>query len=105
MTRALRVEFIVFLCLVLSAPALAHGPAAWIQQGQFKNKNGELCCGERDCRELRDEDVKVVEGGYYIIPLKELVPYSEATPSLDGHYWRCEWGGTRKCFFAPTNST
>jgi hypothetical protein len=33
------------------------------------------------------------------------VPYQEAQPSPDGHYWRCAWGGTRKCFFAPPNAT
>jgi hypothetical protein len=32
------------------------------------------------------------------------VPFSEALPSPDGNYWRCQWGGTRKCFFAPPSS-
>jgi hypothetical protein len=37
--------------------------------------------------------------------LKETVPYQEAQPSPDGHYWRCAWGGARKCFFAPPTAS
>ena len=35
--------------LIALAPALAHGPADWIMQGQHKNTAGEWCCGEADC--------------------------------------------------------
>jgi hypothetical protein len=85
--------------------AYAHGPAEWIQRGGYKNAAGELCCGERDCFELADADVKVTPAGYHVISIGETVPFSEATPSPDGHFWRCAWGGQRKCFFAPLNST
>src|SRR5689334_24890749 len=81
--------------------ASAHGPAEWIQRGNNKNAAGELCCGERDCLELADADVSVTAGGYFVKSISETVPYSETLPSPDGHYWRCHWGGTRKCFFAP----
>jgi hypothetical protein len=84
--------------------AFAHGPAEWIQRGGYKNAVGELCCGERDCFELADADVKITPRGYYIVSIKETVPFSEATPSPDGKYWRCQWGGSRKCFFAPPGS-
>lgn len=86
-------------------PAKAHGPAEWIQRGGYKNAAGELCCGERDCFELGDGDVKVTASGYYIVSIKETVPFSEATPSPDGKYWRCQWGGARKCFFAPPSAS
>jgi hypothetical protein len=85
--------------------AYAHGPAEWIQRGGFKNALGELCCGERDCFELSEADVKVTPAGYFVISTKEIVPFSEATPSPTGTYWRCQWGGMRKCFFAPPSST
>lgn len=85
--------------------AQAHGPAEWIQRGGYKNAAGELCCGERDCFELADADVKITSAGYYIISIKETIPYSEAAPSPDGKYWRCQWGGARKCFFAPPGSS
>ena len=83
----------------------AHGPAEWIQHGGYKNAAGELCCGERDCFELADADVKTTSSGYFIVSMKETIPYQEATPSPDGRYWRCQWGGARKCFFAPPGST
>ena len=79
--------------------AYAHGPAEWIQRGGFKNAAGELCCGERDCFELSDADVKVTAAGYFVVSIRETIPFNEAKPSPDGRYWRCEWGGSRKCFF------
>jgi hypothetical protein len=84
--------------------ASAHGPAEWIQRGGFKNAAGELCCGERDCFELTSSDVSVTAAGYFVRSTKETVPFSEALPSPDGQYWRCQWGGARKCFFAPPSS-
>ena len=95
----------IAVLLLLATPALAHGPAEWIQRGGYKNSAGELCCGPRDCSELADGDVKITAAGYYVSSTKETVPFSEATPSPDGRYWRCAWGGSRKCFFAPPGST
>jgi hypothetical protein len=89
--------------MVGSVPA--HGPAEWIQRGGYKNPAGELCCGERDCFELTDADVKITAAGYFIKSIGETVPFSEATPSPTGTYWRCYWGGKRKCFFAPPGSS
>ena len=85
--------------------AYAHGPAEWIQRGEYKNALGVLCCGERDCAELSSADVRITSAGYYVISIKETVPFSEATPSPTGTYWRCQWGGHRKCFFAPPQNT
>ena len=95
----------IAVLLLLTTPALAHGPAEWIQRGGYKNSVGELCCGPRDCFELADGDVKVTPAGYYVTSTKETIPFSEATPSPDGRYWRCAWGGARKCFFAPPGSS
>lgn len=96
---------IVVLSLAMVVTALAHGPAAWIEGGGYKNAAGELCCGERDCFELADADVKVTAHGYLVVSTKETIPFAEATPSPDGKYWRCAWGGQRKCFFAPPGSS
>lgn len=92
---------LLYAGFLLASPALAHGPAQWIQDGKYTNAAGELCCGERDCFELSDDDVTATSAGYYIKSIKETVPYREATPSPDGKFWRCQWGGQRKCFFAP----
>jgi hypothetical protein len=99
------VSVISMLSLLSLSLAHAHGPAAWIQHGGYKNAVGELCCGEHDCVELRSADVKVTPAGYLIVSIKETVPFDEAAPSPTGTYWRCYWGGHRKCFFAPPGTT
>jgi len=91
--------------LFLSAFAFGHDAAQWIQDGKYRNAVGDLCCGERDCAELADGDIKVTAGGYLITSLGETVPFHEASPSPNGKYWRCYWGGKRKCFFAPPAAT
>lgn len=110
----------LFLCLSASscalAPAAAHGPAQWIEQGKYKNGAGELCCGEVDCGEKIAGTIEARADGYHvnatfrITPrggepiiehVREIVPHHQVQPSPDGVYWRCRWGGERKCFFAP----
>lgn len=86
---------------LLIGPAVAHDAADWIRQGDYKNGVGELCCGERDCSVLDDSDIRITAAGYFIKSINETVPFSEAAPSPNGRYWRCYWGGQRKCFFAP----
>lgn len=105
MRRTLRTVGALLAFALLVPAALAHGPAEWIEHGHYKNAAGELCCGERDSFELASDDVEVTASGYFIKSMKETVPFNQATPSPDGHYWRCQWGGERKCFFAPPPST
>lgn len=114
-----RAAMVLLMALAVGG-AQAHGPAEWIQRGSYKNNAGELCCGERDCGEMISGKVAATPHGYRVDALfriimpdgkiiidevHETVPYSEATPSPDGVYWRCRWGGTRKCFFAPPGSS
>jgi hypothetical protein len=104
LTRTGVVSRLVLAALVAAATlslASAHGPAEWIQKGGYRNAAGELCCGERDCFELAAGDVSVTATGYFVHSIRETVPFNEALPSPDGQYWRCQWGGSRKCFFAP----
>lgn len=89
------------LVLFLTTPAFAHGPAEWIQRENWKNALGELYCGEHDCVRLEDGDVRPVEGGYYIKSLEEFVPLKDVLPVSPDGFFRCQWGGMRKCFFAP----
>jgi len=103
--RCIRPLIASLTTLIMLSMAHAHGLAEWIQRGGYKNAAGELCCGERDCFELADADVKITPSGYYVVSIRETVPFQEATPSPDGRYWRCQWGGSRKCFFAPPSST
>lgn len=103
---------------LFSHVAAPHGAGEWIGRGDYKNPVGELCCGERDCSYMIAGQVKATPEGYEVDAVfrlefggtstdqyvKEFVPYREATPSLDGIYWRCFWGGKRKCFFVPPTS-
>lgn len=96
---------VVIAFQIMSAnKASSHGPADWINRGGYKNGVGEFCCGERDCFELPSSDIQITPRGYLIKSINELVPFHEATPSPTGTYWRCYWGGKRKCFFAPPGS-
>ena len=100
----------IAVLLLLATPALAHDSAKWIQDRAIKNAVGELCCGERDCASLAEGDITITARGYYIKSLTETVPFNEALPlpnipEAGGKYWRCQWGGSRKCFFAPPGST
>lgn len=113
----IRALWIVALLAGAIAPAAqAHGPAQWIEQGRHKNAANELCCGERDCGEKIAGTVVATPDGYQVNAtfrivtpsgevieeqVQEFVPAADATPSPDGSYWRCRWGGARKCFFFP----
>jgi hypothetical protein len=96
--------------LLIVQPAYAHD--LWINHGNYASPiDGVHCCGENDCRQLPDEDVSVGPAGYSLLlgrpdgasgNVVETVPYKEAQPSEDGHYWRCKrYDGSRRCFFAP----
>lgn len=90
--------------MAIALPAYAHDDASWIQRGGYKNAVGELCCGARDCFEIPADDVRAVDGGYLIKSRNEFIPHNEAQPSPGG-FWRCEWSGQRKCFFAPLSGS
>lgn len=99
-SRAAAIAFAITLPLSASA----HGPADWINEGGYHNAAGEACCGERDCRVVHAHHVTLPAPGYRVFETSEFIPEAEATPSTGGQFWRCEWGGKRKCFFAPPES-
>jgi hypothetical protein len=99
----LRLAGASFACLcVLAGAAFAHDH--WINHGNYVSPvDGVHCCGENDCFEISDDDVRVTASGYLVVSLNEVVPFREAQRSEDGHYWRCKRpDGTRRCFFAPS---
>jgi hypothetical protein len=78
----------------------ANGAPNWIQWGDYRNSRGIGYCGPRDCEELADDEVVFTREGYWLIRFVELMPFGEATPSEDGHAWRChDPAGRRRCFF------
>jgi hypothetical protein len=90
--------------LTLTSQAFAHD--SWISRGGFRGpQNGEWCCGASDCFVVPATAVKAANAGFELEPTKEVVPYKEALPSIDGQYWRCHRpNGTRRCFFAPISA-
>jgi hypothetical protein len=104
-------SFIVpLMILAMLTPALAEDHvhtdgSDWIRSGKHLNSKGESCCGLHDCTEIDGAGISTTSAGYFIRGLRETVPYSETKRSEDGKYWRCQWGGERKCFFAPPPST
>ncbi len=103
------------LLALLPSIVLAHGPAEWVEKGKYKNRIGELCCGERDCGLYTGGTIEHVDGGYQVnadftvgegaaaqvIKIKAFIEEKDATPSPTGDYWLCSWGGKIRCFFAP----
>lgn len=101
--------------LFMAGVSRAHGPAQWVQDGNYKNSVGELCCGQRDCGFFKAGRIEHVDGGYEVdavfqvefggqiqlIHFKGFVSEDRASPSPTGEYWACMWGGELKCFFAP----
>jgi hypothetical protein len=89
---------------IASSTAFAHD--SWISRGGFRGPaNGEWCCGAQDCFVVPSSAVKTGQIGFELFSAKEVVPYKEALPSVDGQYWRCQRpNGTRRCFFAPVTA-
>jgi len=93
-----------FTLTIAAGTASAHGAAAWIQNGQYRNLSGghESCCGPHDCASLSTSDVQVRPDGYMIRSLGILVPTDQGQPSEDQSYWICRKpDGSMRCFFIP----
>lgn len=104
----------LLLSLALTSSAQAHDH--WINKYSNPARVGESCCGTSDCQQV-DAAVTAVRGGWRVrktgvvfgtsgLPqvrvIDEVVPFDEATPSEDGHFWRCQRpDGERRCFFYP----
>jgi len=104
---------IALLCL--SSTVLAHD----IYSG-FRDRNGNLCCNEKDCKPVHARVLP--DGSYYLPASDETIPADMATPSPDDRFHHCTdysvyigsdpWGGPvwetapkTSCFFAPMHSS
>ena len=90
----LALAFVTFALVIPNTSA--HD--SWISRGGHRNAAGEWCCGDGDCFVIPKERIMMTGEGYVIIqgPLAgvgpqqyEAVPFSEAQPSPDGEFWRC----------------
>jgi hypothetical protein len=103
--------WIVVALVALTLACLSFGnagahdfPADWIGQERRTNAANMLCCGAGDCKPYRMSEIKVTPEGY-VLPNGDLIPFNVAAPSVDEFFWSCEWGGSRKCTFAPIGGT
>lgn len=83
--------------LFFSSLAQAHGDAQWIADEKHRAVSGELCCGPEDCGPVPDREVERVRDGWLV--KGHFVPWGEALPSVDNHYWACTKPGGIRCFF------
>jgi hypothetical protein len=110
----------ILVATLWSDRGIAHDPDTgqpnWIGNGDYFAADGHHCCGRTDCERLDPKLIQRTPAGIILHAYNdELVPYSQATPSEDHHYWRCHAaiiheldgttsGGERRCFFAPVGS-
>lgn len=95
---------LIAVIFAMSTGAFGHGIASWImEKGYVDPVSGLDCCGEKDCKPLPGDQVKITPGGYFIVPTGETIPESRALPSKDGQFWRCTVlgvdGNVTRCFF------
>ena len=100
MTKCWLIVVLAAACLVL-AITKAHAHDSWINKGNYKNKAGEWCCGDYDCKDYtRTQSTAkgwIVEG--------ELIPYDDAAvidhvAPPDGGVSICRRpDGSRRCVF------
>jgi hypothetical protein len=96
----------VLATMIVSTPGVTHD--FWINNGGYKDPNSGIhCCGPSDCHVLNPDRIVAKQDGYHLLDFgNEVVPYSEAYPSEDRDYWRCQkTDGSRRCFFAPTGAS
>jgi len=108
------IVFLLVLGIFIYAVNAARAHESWINQGAYRNKDGEWCCGEHDCKIVPKEQVHMTGQGYVVLrgPMagvgpaqQEAISFAETLVSRDGEFWRCHRpDGTRRCFFAPTPS-
>lgn len=103
------VLIIVSIVLLIMALSIHHArahdaPTDWIGQEKRTNAAGVLCCGKGDCFPFTADQIKVKPDGYHF-PDGHIAAFKNAAPSVDGFFWKCEWGGEVKCTFAPMGGT
>jgi len=96
---------LIIYTLMLSI-AYGHEGEQWIADKALHNPiSGVFCCGPQDCKQVPDEWVEKVQGGYWLGA--EFIPNAQALPfSPDGHYHRCAGPDKRtRCFIVPPPSS
>lgn len=96
--------FLVIIFAILSTVVVAHDH--WIGSQGYMSKFGFKCCGMNDCDRMSQGEVEPRKDGIWLERFKELIPYTEATPSEDEFSYRCHMSnGQRSCFFFKYGSS
>ncbi|MGE0733125.1 MAG: hypothetical protein AB7G15_10980 [Alphaproteobacteria bacterium] len=83
----------------------AHDGYDWIRQRGYVGVDGTRCCGKDDCERIPAAAIEITPEGFFLRDARISVPYRQARPSEDGHYWLCRSDArTMRCFFAPPSS-
>ena len=96
----------VLIVMLLLTFAYGHEGEQWIADKALHDPiSGQFCCGPQDCKQLPDNWVEKVPGGYWVGA--EYIPNAKALPfSPDGHYHRCAGPDKRtRCFIVPPPSS
>ena len=97
--------FIGLAAAALAATAAAHDAYDWIRQRGYVGVDGTRCCGIDDCERIPAARIDVTPNGFHLRDAGMTIPFRQAKPSEDGHYWLCRSDPrTMRCFFAPPSA-
>ena len=81
------------LTCAISAVALAHGDAEWIQKNpDFVDKFGHHCCSPNDCERIPESYVRQEGKDIYVLPTRQKFRKDERGTyrSRDSSWWWCK---------------
>lgn len=85
----------------LVAFLMAHGDAAWIMSGGYRDNNGIICCNETDCGRALPGEIERIPGGWRHRPTNTVLMDGDKGihRSIDADTWRCIPNGRMNCLF------
>jgi len=96
---------LIGLAMAAGTDAAAQDGYDWIRQRGHVGVDGTRCCGKDDCERIPAANVEIAPEGFVLRNARIGVPYRQARPSEDGHYWLCRSDARKmRCFFAPPSS-
>lgn len=93
---------LVFLLMLLSAPAAAHD--YWEGGEKVDPQTKARCCNGSDTKIIEPKLVKEVTGGFQLLDTNEFIPFERVQPSPDENIYVSRWVSSpkeTKCFFYP----
>jgi hypothetical protein len=80
----------LFILLLAAIPAFPVNARDWFT-GRRDPVTRFQCCGELDCHEVDDRDVReLIDGSYFYLPKSWTVPAARVQQSPDFRFYMCE---------------